>query len=269
MKIEYRPYQLNQMSTYCTGSTTKKLAASASWSPRRVYVRLMNSRKAKNDTNRNSTITPVLPSRNATPIVSTITHQARMRALRLSIVPCGRPGTARCLRMKPTTEASTRMVATPAKMAKVCCGDVIERLLARRRHHGEQCVAAALQERGLLFGGSEAQGGADEQRTKQRHGNESPFGHDASRVLDPNGNEIDVRAGAREMVYPALEREERRFGRIACSLREDNERVARFDRFDHRRDRVLGARRARSIDQHGVDETGRNRAADARLAPII
>ena len=54
----------------------KNATNSATWSPRRVGVSVMNSRNAKNEASPKSTITPVLPKTNAAPISATITHQA-------------------------------------------------------------------------------------------------------------------------------------------------------------------------------------------------
>src|SRR3546814_1801934 len=64
-------------------------------------------------------MTAALPSQNAVPITSTITHQALIRALRLSMTEFGAPF-VRSLRMKPITEASSRIAPIPPNSIRVC-----------------------------------------------------------------------------------------------------------------------------------------------------
>src|SRR4051794_11093741 len=99
MKIEYIPYQSYQISQYCAGRTMKNAAESATWSPRRVGVRVTNSRNAAKDANPNKTITPVGPMAKATAMNATMIHQALILAFRFSIV--GNVGVPRNRRCKP------------------------------------------------------------------------------------------------------------------------------------------------------------------------
>src|SRR6266404_2526220 len=83
IRITNKPYQLVQIRAYCAGRTIKKLANNATRSARRVGVKVMNSRKAANDTSANNKMTALRPARNAPLARMIITHQARIRAFRL------------------------------------------------------------------------------------------------------------------------------------------------------------------------------------------
>ncbi|MNF83205.1 hypothetical protein D3C84_655250 [compost metagenome] len=61
----------------------------------------------------------MVPSQKATPITKTITHQALIRALRLSITGLAVPRVRR-LSTKPISEASSRNAPIPANNIKVC-----------------------------------------------------------------------------------------------------------------------------------------------------
>src|SRR2546426_4055023 len=231
----------------------------------------MNSRSAKNDTKRNSTITPALPKTNARPITRTITHQARMRAFRLSIAPCGWSGALRLLSRKPTTDASTSVAPMLAKIASVSCGAVmiLGECLVQRRHQRQQRVARAIEKTRLVFIGLDLQWRTDRQRAQQRYRHEPALGHHPARILDPDRDEIDLRTASRQMIDPALEREERRIGHVPGAFRKDDQRVAGLDGHDHRPDGALGMGPPAALDEHRADEVVGNVTLDARLAPII
>ncbi|MNF94342.1 hypothetical protein D3C84_770490 [compost metagenome] len=61
----------------------------------------------------------MVPSQKAAPITSTITHQAFIRALRLSITGLAVPWVRR-LSAKPMSEASSRNAPMPANNINVC-----------------------------------------------------------------------------------------------------------------------------------------------------
>ena len=98
----------------------------------RVYVSDMNSRSAAQETNRNRSVIPARPARNAMPITSTITHHVLIRALRLSMTPWGAPCASPRFSASATSDAATRKTPTPPKSATSCsCADSM--LMAGRR----------------------------------------------------------------------------------------------------------------------------------------
>ena len=96
-----------------------------------------------------------VPSQKAMPITTTITHQALMRALRLSITALGVPR-VRSLRIRPISEASTRIMPIPPNNIRVWLS-----MSGMLRGEGEQGVAAAGEEQGLVFTVCHLQGGAE------------------------------------------------------------------------------------------------------------
>ncbi|CNK21368.1 Uncharacterised protein [Mycobacterium tuberculosis] len=78
-------------------------------------------------------------------MTTTITHQALMRALRLSITALGVPR-VRSLRIRPISEASTRIAPMPPNniMVWLCISSVL-------RGKGEQGIAAAGEEHCFVF----------------------------------------------------------------------------------------------------------------------
>ena len=86
-----------------------------------------------------------MPSQKAMPITTTITHQALMRALRLSITAFGVPR-VRSLRIRPISEASTRIAPIPPNNIRVwlSMSDML-------RGEGEQGVAGAGEEQRFVF----------------------------------------------------------------------------------------------------------------------
>ncbi|MNL45746.1 hypothetical protein D3C87_1684160 [compost metagenome] len=96
----------------------------------------------------------MVPSQKAIPITSTMTHQALIRALRLSITGFAVPP-ARRLRMKPITEASSRNAPIPPNNIRVCLS--MSGLLLGQ---AQQRVAAAFEKLRLGFFFAKGQGGA-------------------------------------------------------------------------------------------------------------
>ncbi len=62
--------------TYCSGSTTKKASSRLRWSARRVCIRVMNSRSAKNDTVAKASVAPTGPLIHAPQNSSAPAHSA-------------------------------------------------------------------------------------------------------------------------------------------------------------------------------------------------
>jgi hypothetical protein len=101
------------MSAYCSGISTKKHRKSGTWSAGLVGVSVTNSRSAKNDIAANSSSVAIGPARNATAKMPTITHQARIRLLRLAMTERAASVPARAANSAPTSEAISSSVTTP------------------------------------------------------------------------------------------------------------------------------------------------------------
>ncbi|MNW02083.1 hypothetical protein D3C71_1978160 [compost metagenome] len=82
-------------------------------------------------------MTALVPSQKAMPITATITHQALIRALRLSITGSGVPR-LRSLRIQPISEASSRKAPIPPNSIRVCLS-MSGRLLSQVQ---QRCTAA-------------------------------------------------------------------------------------------------------------------------------
>ncbi|MNC65444.1 hypothetical protein D3C75_1157360 [compost metagenome] len=86
-----------------------------------------------------------MPSQKAIPITSTITHQALIRALRLSITGLSVPRVRR-LSTRPMIEASSRNAPIPANNIKVCLS-----MSGMLPGQAQQRFAAAFEELRLAF----------------------------------------------------------------------------------------------------------------------
>ena len=71
------------------------------------------------------------------------------------------------------------------------------------------------------------------------------------------------------MIDPALERQQRRFGRVARPFWKYNQRIAALDRRGHLKNRVLGSGRGIAIDQHRVDQMLRDVLPERSAAPVV
>jgi len=89
------------------------------------------------------------------PMTTTITHQALMRALRLSITAFGLPR-VRSLRIRPISEAMTRIAPMPPNNIRVWLS-----ISGMLRGKGEQGVASAGEEGGFVFAFFQLQGGTE------------------------------------------------------------------------------------------------------------
>ncbi|KPU61517.1 hypothetical protein AN403_5518 [Pseudomonas fluorescens] len=87
----------------------------------------------------------MVPSQNAIPITSTITHQALIRALRLSITGLATPWLRRLSR-KPISEATSRNAPMPANNIEVCLS-----MSGMLPGQVQQRLATALEELRLAF----------------------------------------------------------------------------------------------------------------------
>src|SRR5471032_488132 len=118
------------------------------------------------------------------PITTTITHQALMRALRLSITAFGVPR-VRSLRIRPISEASTRIAPIPPNNIRVWLS-----MSGMLRGEGEQGVAGAGEEQCLVFAVLQLQRCAEAGGAQQWQRQHAALGHDPVEVGDPHRDQL-------------------------------------------------------------------------------
>src|SRR5471032_746943 len=125
-------------------------------------------------------ITAPVPSQKAMPITTTITHQALIRALRLSTTAFGVPR-VRNLRIRPISEASTRMAPIPPNNIRVwlSMSDML-------RGKGKQGVAGAGEEGGFVFVIFQLQWRTEAGGAQQWQRQHAPLGNDPVEIGDPH-----------------------------------------------------------------------------------
>src|SRR5262249_6129602 len=81
MSTLYTSYSCSPIITNCSGVNAKKTQNNARWSPGRVGVSVINSRKAQNEIRPKKTVVAVLPKSDAAASIEHISHHARIRRL--------------------------------------------------------------------------------------------------------------------------------------------------------------------------------------------
>ena len=133
----------------------------------------------------------------------------------------------------------------------------------------EQGGAGALEVGVVRLATRHLDGRAEGDGAHQRHGDELALRHDPVEVLDPDRDELEVRACPRELVKASLEGQQLGVGLVARALRKEDQRVAPVDRLLHHLQRIARPGLAVAVDQHGVEHVAADEAAQPRFHPVV
>src|SRR5690606_9013991 len=196
------------------------------------------------------------------PITATITHQALMRALRLSTTGFS-ASPLRRLSTKPISDASASRAPIPANSMRVLLS-----MSGLLRRQFQQRLTRAGQEGVLVFVLADAQRRAETDRAQQRQGQRTPLRHHAVEVGDPYRHQLHSGSRLAETVEPALERQQTLF-EIARALRKHDQRMPFIQCIEHGLQGIGRRVAALTVDQYAMEHAVDDEAAQLSLLPVI
>src|SRR5690606_11063855 len=196
------------------------------------------------------------------PITATITHQALMRALRLSITGFS-ASPLRRLSTKPISDASASRAPIPANSMRVLLS-----MSGFLRCQFQQRLTRAGQEGVLVFVLADAQRRAETDRAQQRQGQRTALRHHAVEVGDPYRHQLHGGARLAETVEPALEGQQTLF-EIARAFRKHDQRMPLIQCIEHGLQGIGRRVTALTIDQYPMEHAVDDEAAQLALLPVI
>src|ERR1700757_1186360 len=211
---------------------TKKLQKRVRWSPRRVGTRVMYSRIARKEMTPKRMSDPMRPTRMEAAKMAHIFHQARMRALRLSIVVRLTPGFWRLRRTLPTTLEMARRQSTPPNSQTSLGSRKASSIRRSNPAKAADGFARALEEEILVFVRRHLNGLAKGEQAEHGHREELTLWQDAIEIFEVGGNEFDIGATQRHMIQAGTKRSDL-LTATPCALREKDERVFFAERRGH------------------------------------